>query len=390
MIPPVTSAIDLECRVREAFYTHFSEEQLCSMLTADEVDITEAGFAIFAALFPDPFHTEDVQEKRNVARQMNHLAQDLPWLLIEMPDMEEDDAVPFTPLRLLYQNVFRLVMDYLDDEIALFLRIKTIFSPLGIKPILSPAARTLYGVLRADYVSRARGKPWLEMWLGRARSILEIEDTYGWESRVRGVLLELIDAGLVQQASCDDEAYLLTPTVRAGLLEKFELLEGIPPDDPLHEEAGRVAIALMKRRQQAKQIYEELLDHWIQDGGTPLFGAMKMATEQERPGYIHIQVREAPTRQANGKIGHTFSGSAHYLFDYESAEVARQKEGSLVLPLERFSEAQQQQVEQGLRCSEVQGFDAALARFQEQATRLLDSMDAAEQDWTGFGKRGSL
>lgn len=388
MIPPVTSAIDLECRVREVFYTYFSEEQLHSMLlTIDEVDITEDGFAIFAAIFPDPFHTGDVEEKRNVARQMNRLAQDLPRLLVEMPDMERDDAVPFTPLRLLYENVFHLVMDYLDDELALLLRLKAVFSPVGRGAILSPSARTLYGVFRADYVSRARGKPWLEMWPGRARTILGIEDTYGWEGRVQDVLTELIDACLVQQASCDDEAYILTPTVRAGLLEKFEMLEGISPDDPLHEEAERVALALMKRRQQEKQMYDELLTLWTQDGGTHLFEAMKMATDHKGPSYIHAQMSEIPDRLSNGKIGHRFLGSTHYLFDYESAEIAWQEEGGLVLPLERFSESQQHQVEQGLERSDVQGFDAALARFWEQAAQLLDSMDEAEHDWTGFVKR---
>ena len=310
------TAVGLECRVREVFYKHFSEEQLRALLSADDVDITDEIFDIFGKVFPGPFHHPE--NIRNAAIQLASLAEDLPWLLIEKPNIEKDKVVPFTPLRLLYDNVFRLVTRYVDDELELLLRIRTILSPL---------ARALYGALRADYVSRAKGKLWLEMWPERVRIILGIDTTSGWEQQVQDVLTELIDACLVQQASCDDEAYMLTPTVRAGLLEKFDMLEGISPDDPLHEEAERVALALMKRRQQEKQMYDELLTLWTQDGGTHLFEAMKMATDHKGPSYIHAQMSEIPDRLSNGKIGHRFLGSTHYLFDYESAEIAWRKEG---------------------------------------------------------------
>lgn len=361
----IHTAIGLECAVRTAFYAHFTDEQLGELLfraNVDEAILSDELLVIVDAVLLNPFEHAEAQQ---VARSLASLAQDWPRLLTERAATGPSSL----PLQSLYANARALAWSYAAAELRRLHR-------LGM--ILTHQALTLYNTLRTDYVTRARER----LWLGRAQRILEVDDESGWEAQVRHVLSELLLCGLARRADCDDEVYELTLSERAELINKFNLAARIPLNDPFQQEITRVEQEMARRRSQRKQQYAQLLEHWTGEHGQQLFFAMKVATIQTKPCYLHFLVSESEARVSCVAVDTQeqacaclFASVEHYLFGYASREIAQCKEGGMVLELERFDELQMQLVEQGVEREQLPGFAAALARFQAQGARLLAAIE---------------
>lgn len=144
-------AIDLEQRVREAFYARFSAEQLQEVVDfGGEMDLSSELESIAYEVVPRVTVPETppgtVLRLTELAVDCSALLTSLPRHVVRSPDPEHA-LLPDTPLKLLYVNALDLAVTFGVREQERLYR-------LGA--VMSPQARTLYTTMRRKQV-RARG-----------------------------------------------------------------------------------------------------------------------------------------------------------------------------------------------------------------------------------------
>jgi hypothetical protein len=212
-------AVDLEQRVREAFYTGLSSQQLQAVIDGEDgLDLSREIEAIAFDVTPRIVYPHTPLE---VVRQLIELTGDVPTLLCALPKyiIASPDSshalLSDTPLKLLYVNVLDLAIAFGVGEQARLRR-------LGV--VLPPQARSLYGAMRreqalllrrvsgaAEFVTLRFARQWLDA----------PGDDWQWEEAVRSVFQSLIAAGLVRQRQSRMETYDLAAAEQDELLAQF-------------------------------------------------------------------------------------------------------------------------------------------------------------------------